>query len=124
MKHIVSRMSSYFPNRWPFSYLNLTKNMKTYIRRQQHKNIFKHQDIKRKERKDNKRLEYKTKLLDDKVAEVSARLDQESNDNLEQHQEHYASIQQNKDEIDKLRTDLPETTSLNTANIHNLQNQI
>ena len=72
----------------------------------------------------NKRLEYKTKLLDDKLAEVNARLDQESNDNLKQHQEHYASIQQNKDEIDKLRTDLPETTSLNTANIHNLQNQI
>ena len=53
MKHIVSRMSSYFPNRWPLSYLNLTKNMKTYIRRQQHqkkkkkKNI--HQDIKQKE---------------------------------------------------------------------------
>ena len=42
------RMSSYFPNRWPLSYLNLTENMKTYIRRQQHKN-FKHQDIKQKE---------------------------------------------------------------------------
>ena len=27
MKHIVSRMSSYFPNRWPLSYLNLTKTM-------------------------------------------------------------------------------------------------
>ena len=40
MKHIVCRMSSYFPNRWPLSYLNLTKNMKTYIRRQQHKNVF------------------------------------------------------------------------------------
>ena len=37
MKHIVSRMSSYFRNRWPLSYLNLIKNMKTYIRRQQHK---------------------------------------------------------------------------------------
>ena len=49
MKHIVSRMSSYFPNRWPLSYLYLTKNMKTYIRRQQHKIFFKHQDIKRKE---------------------------------------------------------------------------
>ena len=72
----------------------------------------------------NKRLEYKTKLLDDKLAEVYARLNKENNDNLERHQEHYASIQQNKDEIDKLRTDLPETTSLNTANIHNLQNQI
>ena len=36
-----------FPNRWPLSYLNLTKNMKTYIRPQQHTN-FKHQDIKRK----------------------------------------------------------------------------
>ena len=36
-KHIVSRMSSYFPNRWPPSYLNLIKNMKTHIRRQQHK---------------------------------------------------------------------------------------
>ena len=46
-KHIVNRMSSYFPNRWPLSYLNLNKNMKTYIRRQQHKN-FKHQDIKQK----------------------------------------------------------------------------
>ena len=34
--------------RWPLSYLNLTKNTKTYIRRQQHKN-FKHQDIKQKE---------------------------------------------------------------------------
>ena len=43
---IVSRMGSYFPNRWPLSYLNLTKNMKTYIRRQQHKKFFKHQDIK------------------------------------------------------------------------------
>ena len=40
--------SSYFPNRWPLSYLNLTKNMKTYIRRQLHKK-FKHQDIKQKE---------------------------------------------------------------------------
>ena len=49
MKHIASRMSSYFPNRWPLSYLNLTKNMKTYIRRQQHKKIFTHQDIKQKE---------------------------------------------------------------------------
>ena len=49
MKHIVSRMSSYFPNRWPLSYLNLTKNMKTYIRRQQHKKVFIHQDIKQKE---------------------------------------------------------------------------
>ena len=49
MKHIVSRMSSYFPNRWPLSYLNLTKNMKTYIRRQKHKQIFIHQDIKQKE---------------------------------------------------------------------------
>ena len=49
MKHIVSRMSSYFPNRWPLSYLNLTKNMKTYIRRQQHKKKFIHQDIKQKE---------------------------------------------------------------------------
>ena len=38
-KHFVSRMSSYFPKRWPLSYLNLTKNMKKYIRRQQHKNI-------------------------------------------------------------------------------------
>ena len=41
-------MSSYFPNSWPLSYLNLTNNTKTYIRRQQHKNI-KHQDIKQKE---------------------------------------------------------------------------
>ena len=49
MKQIVSRMSSYFPNRWPLSYLNLTKNMKTYIRRQQHEKFFKYQDIKQKE---------------------------------------------------------------------------
>ena len=40
MKHIVSRMSSYFPNRWPLSYLNLTKNMETYTRRQQHKKCY------------------------------------------------------------------------------------
>ena len=46
---IVSRMGSYFPNRWPLSYLNLTKNMKTYTRRQQHKKKIKHQDIKQKE---------------------------------------------------------------------------
>ena len=49
MKHIVSQMSSCFPNRWPLIYLNLTKNMKTYIRRQQHNFFFKHQDIKQKE---------------------------------------------------------------------------
>ena len=49
MKHIVSRMSNYFPNRWPLSYLNLIKSMKTHIRRQQHKKYFKHQDIKQKE---------------------------------------------------------------------------
>ena len=36
MKHIVIRMGSYFPNRWPLSYLNLTKSMKTYIRCRQH----------------------------------------------------------------------------------------
>ena len=36
------------PNRWPLSNLNLIKNMKTYIRRQQHKK-FKHQDKKQKE---------------------------------------------------------------------------
>ena len=69
MKHIVSRMSSYFPNRWPLSYLNLTKNMKTYIRRQQHKKIFKHQDIKQKEPPQKYRLgtisntKFHTKLL-------------------------------------------------------------
>ena len=28
------RMRSYLPNRWPLSYLNLTKNLKIYIRRQ------------------------------------------------------------------------------------------
>ena len=32
MKHIVSRMSSYFPNRWSLSYLNLIKNMKTSMK--------------------------------------------------------------------------------------------
>ena len=35
--------------REPEHHFNLTKNMKTYIRRQQHKNIFIHQDIKQKE---------------------------------------------------------------------------
>ena len=40
MKHIVSRMSSYFPNRWPLSYPNPTKNTTTYTRRQQHKFFF------------------------------------------------------------------------------------
>ena len=37
-----------FSKRWPLSYLNLPKNMKTYIRRHQHKH-FKHQNIKQKE---------------------------------------------------------------------------
>ena len=41
-------MSSYFPNRWPLSYLNLTKNMKTYISAYITK-YFKHQDMKQKE---------------------------------------------------------------------------
>ena len=58
MKHIVSPMSSYFPIRWPLSYLNLIKNMKTHTRRQQHKKKNKkkkktkkkkHHDIKQKE---------------------------------------------------------------------------
>ena len=60
MKHIVSRMSSYFPNRWPLSYLNLTKTMKTHIRRQQHKKKKKKkkkiQDIKQKEPSQKYRL--------------------------------------------------------------------
>ena len=43
-KTIRKPNDSYFPNKWPLSYLNLTKNMKTHIRHQQHKN-FKHQDI-------------------------------------------------------------------------------
>ena len=35
-KHfVVSRMSSYYPNRWPLSYLNLTKNMKTHIKQKE-----------------------------------------------------------------------------------------
>ena len=65
MKHIVSRMSSYFPNRWPLSYLNLAKTMKTHIRRQQHKNILKHQDVKQKEPPQKYRLGtiINTKLL-------------------------------------------------------------
>ena len=37
MKHTASRTSSHPPNRRPPSHPNLTKNMKTYIRRQQHK---------------------------------------------------------------------------------------
>ena len=39
-KHIVSRVSSYFPKggQWPHHYPNLNKNMKTYIRFKQHKN--------------------------------------------------------------------------------------
>ena len=32
-------MKTYRKLRWPLSYLNLTKNMKTYIRRQRHKKI-------------------------------------------------------------------------------------
>ena len=40
MKHIVSRMSSYFPNRWPLSYLNLIKNMKTYCKSENFRETF------------------------------------------------------------------------------------
>ena len=39
MNTFVSRWSSYFPDRWPLSYLNLTKDMKAYIRRQQQNNL-------------------------------------------------------------------------------------
>ena len=56
MKHIVSRMSSYFPNRWPLSYLNLTKNMKTYIRRQQHTHTKKKKKKKKKKRQFRARI--------------------------------------------------------------------
>ena len=35
--NIAEAELGYFPNRWPLSYLTLTKNMKTYIRRKQHK---------------------------------------------------------------------------------------
>ena len=60
MKHIVNRMSSYFPNRWPLSYLNLTKTMKTHSTKN-----FKHQDIKQKETTQKYRLRTisNTKLL-------------------------------------------------------------
>ena len=34
-----TEVSSYFPNRWPVSYLNLTKNRKTHIWCKQHKNF-------------------------------------------------------------------------------------
>ena len=54
IKNIVSRMSSYFPNRWPLSYLNLIKNMKTYIRCQQHKKNY--NTIKQKEQPRKYRL--------------------------------------------------------------------
>ena len=46
MKHIVSQMSSYFPNRWPLSYLNLIENIHKAPTAQKN---FKHQDIKQKE---------------------------------------------------------------------------
>ena len=31
MKTYCKPNEQYFPNRWPLSYLNLTKNMKTYV---------------------------------------------------------------------------------------------
>ena len=37
-KHIVRRVSSYFPNRRPFSNPNLNKHMKTYLRLKQQTN--------------------------------------------------------------------------------------
>ena len=46
MKHIVSRMSSYFPNRWPLSYLNLTKKYENIHKAPTAQKKFKHQDIK------------------------------------------------------------------------------
>ena len=49
MKHIVSRMSSYFPNRWPLSYLNLTKKYENIHKAPTAQKIFIHQDIKQKE---------------------------------------------------------------------------
>ena len=56
MKHIVSRMSSYFPNRWPLSYLNLTETMKTHNKAPTAQKYFKHQDIKQKETPQKYRL--------------------------------------------------------------------
>ena len=44
-----SRMSSYFPNRWPLSYLNLTKKKYENIHKAPTAQKFKHQDIKQKE---------------------------------------------------------------------------
>ena len=42
-------MSSYFPNRWPLSYLNLTKKYVNIHKAPTAQKYFKHQDIKQKE---------------------------------------------------------------------------
>ena len=42
-------MSSYFPNRWPLSYLNLTKKYVNIQKAPTVQKYFKHQDIKQKE---------------------------------------------------------------------------
>ena len=42
-------MSSYFPNRWPLSYLNLTKKYENIHKALTAQFFFKHQDIKQKE---------------------------------------------------------------------------
>ena len=56
-------MSSYFPNRWSISYLNLTKTMKTH-KAPTAQNFLKHQDIKQKEPPQKYRLgTINTKLL-------------------------------------------------------------
>ena len=52
MKHIVSQMSSYFPNRWPLSYLNLIENIHkapTAQKFETPRHKTKRQDIKQKE---------------------------------------------------------------------------
>ena len=58
-------MSSYFPKRWPLSYLNLTKNMKKRHKAPTAQTYFKHQDIKQKEPPQKYRLGTisETKLL-------------------------------------------------------------
>lgn len=67
----------------------------------------------------NKRIEYKTKYLENELSTIKSSINKESGDNLQRLRLFNASIQKNKDEISKLRTEKPVD---NNASIEKIQN--
>lgn len=73
----------------------------------------------------NKRIEYKTKDLENKLSTLKSKIDRDTDDNLQRLRLFNASIQQNKEEISKLKTEIDTLEPLQFAGIeNNLQSQI